>query len=127
MGLDNMIRVRRTEQTEHIWWLRRFKEPFTDDFEVCHWCKCYHIRNGIIDILCCDRLGGEHAVSATQLQAIVKLLKSFNEKNWYANGGSYIWTFQEMQKRLRKDIRNLKILIRLMRKYDLEMYFVDSY
>lgn len=64
------------------------------------------------------------------IKEILKVLKSYNEKNWIYGGyyGGSIWEWSEHKKINRSHIRNLKQLIKIMKKYpDLEVYFYDSY
>lgn len=64
------------------------------------------------------------------IENIIKGLQSFNADNWQDNGGS-IWEWEDEEwsysYKLKQDIENLKILRQLMDKYDLEVYFYDSY
>lgn len=131
MGLDNGLRVTRTKHTETIQELKIFSDEFIEryktDFELAYWRKCWNIRN---EILSC--LGGrfsdeyEFPVTIDDIDPIITILQTYNEDNWQ-DSGSCIWTFEEMQPMLAQQVENLKQLKKLMQKYDLEVYFYDSY
>ena len=135
MGLDNSIKIKRTECTNSISALQRFNIDWDKehryDFEVAYWRKCYNVRSMILDVV-----KGTHDNDSSEpltiddIEAIINGLKSFNSKNWHENGGS-IWDWDDedypYSKKIKRDIKNLKQLKRLMKKYDLEVYFIDSY
>ena len=131
MGLDNGLRVTRTKYTEIIQELKIFSDEFIEryktDFELAYWRKCWNIRNEILNYL-----GGrfsdayEFPVTIDDIDPIIQILQSYNEDNW-TDSGSCIWTFEEMQPVLAQQVENLKQLKELMQKYDLEVYFYDSY
>ena len=133
MGLDNSIEVKRTPKTEHIIELNRFNLDWDKehkyDFSVCYWRKCYNIRNDIFN-LGPGHAEGEYPLTAQNIDQIIELLKSYNSKNWQENGGS-IWDWDDEEypysEKIQRDIENLKNLQTLMEKYDLEVYFYDSY
>ena len=133
MGLDNAICVRRTSVSNVIPKLAVFSYSWDKehkcDFEIAYWRKCYNIRNGIFNLgLGYDE--AEYPLTVQNIDQIIKLLKSYNSKNWQENGGS-IWDWDDEEfpysKKIRLDIKNLKLLRKLMNKYDLEVYFYDSY
>lgn len=135
MGLDNGICVRRNEYTNNIKELRSFEESWDKehkyDFDVCYWRKCWNVRHMIMDSIQCayDGCESEH-LTIEHIEKIVRGLKSFNARNWQDDGGS-IWDWDDedwpYSKKIKQDIKNLKYLIELMKKYDLEVYFYDSY
>lgn len=61
---------------------------------------------------------------------MIKLLQSYNSKN-FENNGTCIWAWDDedwpYSEKIQRDIENLKILRELMDKYELEVYFYDSY
>lgn len=63
------------------------------------------------------------------IEEIISILKSYNAKTWgYSGWGCSIWEWSEHKKFNRRHIRNLKRLIKIMKKYpELEVYFYDSY
>ena len=62
----------------------------------------------------------------------IGLLKSYNVNNW-TDGGSCIWEFVSDEngwsysEHIKQDIESLQLLRKLMDKYELEVYFYDSY
>ena len=131
MGLDNGLMVRRNEKSMSIYnKLKRFEDDwdkkYQHDFEVLYYRKCWNLR-GII----ADAIGGiydnlETPVEREHIPKIISALKSVNEKNWEDEGWS-IWTYKEQKPHIKRHIKNLKYLYRLMGKYDLDVYFYDSY
>ena len=69
-------------------------------------------------------------LTTTDIEKIIHGLQSFNSANWQENGGS-IWDWDDEEypysEKIQRDIENLKNLQTLMEKYDLEVYFYDSY
>ena len=129
MGLDNGIIVKKTNTTMKMY---DNKSPYItyewdNEFEVAYWRKCWNVRNDIFTIT--D--GWENDQSYTILDkddiySIIRLLKSYNKKNWDQN--ETIWPWTEHKKINKRHIRNLKYLYRYMKKYDdIEVYFYDSY
>ena len=136
MGLDNGIIVKRTEYTETIPELRQFDEDYNTwqkyPFEVCYWRKCYNIRSMIFDKICgkCFNNVISDQLNKEDIDNIIVGLQSFNSENWHEDGGS-IWDWDDpdypYSEKVQRDIENLKMLRPLMDKYDLEVYFYDSY
>lgn len=131
MGLDNSIEIKRTPYTDSISELRQFNLDWDNkheyDFSVCYWRKCWNIRNGILDILG-DRFSDQWRfhLNTENIDKIIVFLKSLNKHNWNDDGGS-IWTWEEYKNHIKDDIKKLKMLRKLMKKYDLKVVFIDSY
>lgn len=135
MGLDNGICVKRNEETSKIPELRRFAESYDKegkyDFEIAYWRKCWNIRNDILWILGHGQ-GEEYTYSITKesLNQVIKLLESYNSEN-FEGGGVCIWDWDDPKwpysAQIAYDIGNLRQLRKLMDKYDLKVYFYDSY
>ena len=129
MGLDNSIEVKRNEYTDTLPELQRFNVEWDTkyEFEICYWRKCWNIRNDIISILG-NRWNDnfETPLTSEDIDKIIVALKSLNAKNWY-NHGSSIWEWDEYDDHIKCDIKKLKQLRKLMKKYDLEVVFIDSY
>lgn len=131
MGLDNSIEIKRTPYTDSISELRQFNLDWDNkheyDFSVCYWRKCWNIRNGILDILG-DRFSDQWRfhLNTENIDKIIAFLKSLNKHNWNDDGGS-IWTWEEYKNYIKDDIKKLKMLRKLMKKYDLKVVFIDSY
>lgn len=135
MGLDNGIEVKRNEYTNNIPELKRFEEDYDKEhkynFSITYWRKCSNIRSMIFDVV-----SGAHnndrsdPLAIDDIDNVIKGLRLFNAKNWRENGGS-IWDWDDEEypysKKIKQDIKDLKTLKRLMKKYDLEVYFYDSY
>lgn len=135
MGLDNGIEVKRTECTNKFAELQQFNVTWDGnhefDFEICAWRKCYNIRNMILDILKdTQEIDYEYPLTTEDIDNIIKGLQSFNSNNWQKNGGS-IWNWDDEEypysEYIKDDIKDLQTLRKLMDKYDLEVYFYDSY
>ena len=131
MGLDNSIEIKRTPYTDSISELRQFNLDWDNkheyDFSVCYWRKCWNIRNGILDILG-DRFSDQWRfhLNTENIDKIIAFLKSLNKHNWNDDGGS-ICTWEEYKNHIKDDIKKLKMLRKLMKKYDLKVVFIDSY
>ena len=135
MGLDNGIYVKRNEYTNNIRDLKRFEEDWDKehkyDFEIVYYRKSWNIRSMIFDVVKGAYNNDiSEPLTIDDIENIIKGLKSFNSKNWQENGGS-IWDWDDEEwpysKKIKQDVKNLKRLKKLMKKYDLEVYFVDSY
>ena len=135
MGLDNSIQIKRNTSTNSIPELKQFELSYDNkhqfDFEICYWRKCYNIRNMIMDVVESGRDNDNSDIlTTTDIEKIIHGLQSFNSANWQANGGS-IWEWDDEEypysEKIQRDIENLKNLQTLMEKYDLEVYFYDSY
>ena len=134
MGLDNGIDIVRNDYSNKIKALKRFTTPYDKDevypFEVCYWRKCWNVRGDILDII-----GVENecqymfALDVYDIKEIIKVLKSYNKKTWtYGGWEGSIWEWSEHKRINHKHIKNLKYLVKIMKKYpDLEVYFYDSY
>ena len=135
MGLDNSIQIKRNTSTNSIPELKQFELSYDNkhqfDFEICYWRKCYNIRNMIMDVVESARNNDNSDIlTTTDIEKIIHGLQSFNSANWQENGGS-IWDWDDEEypysEKIQRDIENLKNLQTLMEKYDLEVYFYDSY
>ncbi len=134
MGLDNGIKVKRTPYTNTIPELQQFNSEWDKkhkhDFEVCYWRKCYNIRVMVMYCVTDFQDGLYTKLNIEDIDNIIKGLQSFNSDNWQDNGGS-IWDWDDEEwpysEHIKRDIENLQTLRKLMDKYDLEVYFYDSY
>jgi hypothetical protein len=133
MGLDNGIEVKRTAETSKIEELKVFNKDWDKelkyDFEICYWRKCRNIRNMVMDRVegFVDNLGTY--LTSDDVDNIIDGLKSFNADNWDNDGGS-IWEWDGewgYSAHIAQDIKDLQLLRQLMDKYELEVYFYDSY
>jgi hypothetical protein len=134
MGLDNGINIVRNDYSDKIKALKRFTVSYDKDeiypFEVCYWRKCWNVRGEILDIV-----GVENecqymfTLDIPMIEEIISVLESYNAKTWiYGSWADSIWEWSEHKRANRRHIKNLKHLVRVMKKYpDLEVYFYDSY
>ena len=135
MGLDNSIEVKRNAYTSSIPELRQFALEYDKnheyDFEICYWRKCWNIRNDILWIIG-ERFSDkyEYALDKEDIDQIIKLLESYNTDN-FEDSGSCIWDWDDEEypysEKIQQDIESLKVLRQLMDKYELDVYFYDSY
>lgn len=135
MGLDNSIEIKRNAYTNSIPELRQFEleydKAYEYDFEICYWRKCWNIRNDILWIIG-ERLSDkyEYTLDKEDIDQIIKLLESYNADNFEDSGGC-IWDWDDEEypysEKIQQDIASLKVLRQLMDKYELEVYFYDSY
>ena len=134
MGLDNGIEVKRTPYTNTIPELQQFNSEWDKehkhDFEVCYWRKCYNIKVMVMYCVTDFQDGLYTKLHTEDIDNIIKGLQAFNANNWQDNGGS-IWDWDDEEwpysEHIKRDIENLQTLRKLMDKYDLEVYFYDSY
>lgn len=135
MGLDNAIQVKRTPETNRIKELAMFNEEYDKnheyDFSVCDYRKCWNIRNDILWVIG-RRFEDQYEYNLTKedIDQIIKLLESYNADN-FEDSGSCIWDWDDevwpYSEKIKQDVENLKVLRRLMDKYELDVYFYDSY
>lgn len=81
-----------------------------------------------------DRVTGcydnfEVALTKDDIDNIIDGLNSFNGANWDLDGGSILewdgeWGYSDY---IQQNIKYLQLLRKLMDKYELEVYFYDSY
>ena len=133
MGLDNGICVRRTQETNKIAELKVFNDEWDKDlerdFEICYYRKCWNIRYDILGILD-SPIDYEFNISKDQIDQIIELFQSYNADNFEDNG-SCIWEWDDEEwpysEKIKQDIECLKLLRQLMDRYELEVYFYDSW
>lgn len=132
MGLDNSIEVKHNEYTNNIPELQRFARSWDTekkyDFEIVYFRKCWNVRSVIF-----DAVPGTYnndisdPLSIEDIDNIIKGLQSFNADNWQEIALGSIWDWEKYKSKIQEDIENLRYLKELMKKYDLEVYFYDSY
>jgi hypothetical protein len=136
MGLDNGIQVKRTPETNKIPELQDFSDAWDIgqkyDFEITYWRKCWNIRNDIFGLGIGEDESYHTNLTKEHIEQIIELLKSYNEDNW-EDSGSCIWEWTSDEEgwsyseHIKQDIESLQLLRDLMDKYELEVYFYDSY
>lgn len=136
MGLDNGICVRRTPETTKIKELEVFNRDWDTelkyDFSVTYWRKCWGLRNDVL-FLIGKRWASEEEwkfkLTKDDVDNIIELLVSYNEETW--EDSIWEWTSEEegwsYSEYVKQNIEDLKLLRQFMDKYDLEVYFYDSY
>ena len=130
MGLDNGIVVKKSRLADKIFKDEKRFYYFTiaQEYEITYWRKCWNIRTAVRDItgVFFDN-DAQIALSIDDITKLIKYLKNLNKDNW-EDGGYSIWTWEEYKDKIKQDIKNLKYLLRYMKKYpELEVWFYDSY
>lgn len=130
MGLDNGICVKYTQEIDQSKELDKFYQGYHRDFEITYWRKCWNIRNDIFALRIGYDDSFEYDLTKENIEQIIVLLQSYNADNW-EDSGSCIWEFDDEEwpysEHIKQDIENLQLLRKLMDKYELEVYFYDSY
>lgn len=98
------------------------------DFEVVYYRKCWGLRNDVLNLIGKRwSEGWKFNLSKDDVENIIELLGSYNEETWEDS----IWEWDDEEwpysEKIKQDIENLKLLRSLMDKYELEVYFYDSY
>lgn len=130
MGLDNGIVVKKSRLADKIFKDEKRFYYFTisQEYEITYWRKCWNIRTAVRDItgVFFDN-DAQIALSIDDITKLIKYLKNLNKDSW-EDGGYSIWTWEEYKDKIKQDIKNLKYLLRYMKKYpELEVWFYDSY
>ena len=132
MGLDNGVCVKRTPETNKIEELKVFNMSYDKelrcDFEIAYWRKCWGLRNDILTLIGKRWSDGwRFALSKDEIDDIIKLLQSYTADTWEDS----IWEWDDEEfpysEYIQENIESLKLLWQLMDKYELEVYFYDSY
>lgn len=128
MGLDNGVVIKKNDKTEML--EDKLNALFEDDgneYSVVYYRKCYNIRNEILYIIN-HRFDEEYefAIDIEDVEQIIEYLQSLNADNWEDSGQS-VWEWDEMEENIKRDIENLNVLVDLMREYDIDVVFYDSY
>ena len=128
--------MRRTPETNNIVELKVFNKDWDKelkyDFEVCYWRKCWWLRNDILFLIgkrWAPEEEYEFKLNKDDVDNIIKLLGSYNDETW--EDSIWEWTSDEegwsYSEYVKQNIEDLKLLRQLMDKYELEVYFYDSY
>lgn len=133
MGLDNGILVTKDSVTNKIAQklLSRYIDEYSPNcYEITYWRKCWNIRRELINILNFDGSTPNDCdypiTSIDQVNQIIDYLKSLNEKTW--NDDDSIWSWEEIEYSIKKQIRALKTLkLAMLFDKNIEAYFYDSY
>jgi hypothetical protein len=128
--------VRRTPETNKIAELKVFNEDYDKelkyDFSVTYWRKCWGLRNDILSLIgkrWSPEEEYEFKLTKNDVDNIIELLGSYNEETW--EDSIWEWTSEEdgwsYSEYIQQNIKDLQLLRDLMDKYELEVYFYDSY
>lgn len=131
MGLDNGIVVTKSKLADKIFKdeKRFYYFECAEEYEIVYWRKCWNLRTAVQNITGRFFDNNEQiALSIDDIAKLIKYLKNLNKKNWEDDGSS-IWEWEEYKDKIKQDIKNLKYLLRYMKKYylKLEVWFYDSY
>lgn len=131
MGLDNGVEIRRRPDLPAAV-LRAFdvdewRVRNNYDIEVAYWRKCWNVRDVFFDVLDIkDNNDTQTNMTANDVEQVITLLKEFTRDNYDFCGT--IWDWVDFKRLNKRNIRQLKKLVKLMKKYDdLEVYFYDSW
>ena len=99
---------------------------------MTYWRKCWGLRGDIL-FLIGKRWAPEEEykfnLTKDDVDNIIKLLESYDEETWVDSIWEWTsdeegWSYSEY---IQQNIRDLRLLRQLMDKYELEVYFYDSY
>lgn len=127
MGLDNgcVVRITNNEVLNNLL-AKHFKYVDSlDGYEIFYFRGQWNVRNDIFN-LCIGWKQKGHALTTKEIDNIYSLFKSYTKENW-EDGGASRWEFKEAKPYLDKYAKNLKALKVIMNRYDLDVYFYDSY
>ena len=130
MGLDNGISIRRESAPAEA--LAIFDDEISKKHgyspDVAYWRKCWNVRNIIFEILYIEDFNDSQTTMGVEdVKRVIAELRKLNRKN-YCDRGDCIWDWDEFKQSNRRNIKNLRKLVRLMRKYPaMEVYFYDSW
>ena len=128
MGLDNGIWAHReggfSEKTMKAIAIYEYRE----EAEVAYWRKCWQVRRAIFEALGePDENDSIIKMDRDDVVRVINALKKFNKKTWYDDGPPF-WEWDEYKWNHKRNIKRLKRLARLMKKYpDVIVEFYDSY
>lgn len=131
MGLDIEISIKRTPYTNSIKAMKPFVQKWDKeqkyDFEVCYWRKCWNVYHDLENSVFRKMIDNDSytPMGIDDLKRTISLLKSYNSVTW---GDDTIWTWAEHRRTNSRHIKNLKHLIKLMRKDpEIQPYLYISY
>lgn len=130
MGLDNGIVIRRNTAPEcasKIFHEEEWEKKY-NHIDVAYWRKCWNVRNRVFDLLEIEDFNdSETTMTADDVKRVIAELRKLNSAN-YCDRGDCIWDWGDFKRISRRNIRALKQLARLMKKYpNMEVYFYDSW
>lgn len=130
MGLDNGINIRRNTAPEcasKIFHEEEWEKKY-NHIDVAYWRKCWNVRGIIFELLeIYDFNDSQTPMTADDVKRVVAELKKLNSVN-YRDDGNCIWDWDDFKRINCRNIKALKQLVKLMKKYPtMEVYFYDSW
>lgn len=127
MGLDNGCVVRKTKNEALNNLLAKYFEYVEPlgGYEIFYFRGQWNVRNDIFG-LCIGWKQDNHNLTIKEIDKMISLFMSYTKNNW-EDGGHSRWEFEEAEPHLKKYAKNLKKLKVIMNRYDLDVYFYDSY
>ena len=128
MGLDNGITLKKEGLPKQFNRLATKDRDYGSDIEIAYWRKCWQVRRLIYEAI---NMPAENdsivKLSREDVLAIIKILTKNIKQKWYEYGSPY-WEWKEYKINHRENIRRLRRLACLMKKYpDVVVEFYDSY
>ena len=130
MGLDNGVVIRRDTAPKcasKIFHEKPWKMKY-NHIDVAYWRKCWNVRHIIFDLLYIEYFNdSETAMTRKDVKRVIAKLKKLNSKN-FCDHGDCTWEWEDFKRINRRNIKRLRKLARLMRKYpDMGVFFYDSW
>ena len=130
MGLDNGIAIRRNTAPEcasKIFHEEEWEKKY-NHIDIAYWRKCWNVRNRVFDLLVIEDFNdSETTMTIDDVKRVIAELRKLNSANYY-DGGGCIWNWHEFKRINRRNVKALKQLVKLMKKYpNMEVYFYDSW
>lgn len=94
-------------------------------YEIFYFRSQWNVRNDVFG-LCIGWKQDNHNLTIKEIDKMISLFKSYTKNNW-EDGGYSRWEFEEAKPYLDKYAENLRILQVIMNRYELDVYFYDSY
>lgn len=128
MGLDNGIILIKKHLPKRFNCLATAGRDHGSDIEIAYWRKCWQVRHLIYEAINMpDENDSIIGLSRENVLAIIKALTKNIKRKWYEYDSPY-WEWNEYKANHRENIRRLRRLARLMKKYpDVIVEFYDSY
>ena len=128
MGLDNAIYLRKKDLPKQFNCFATKGRVYDSDIEIAYWRKCWQVRRLIYQAI---NMPAENdsvvELSREDVLAIIKALTKNIKQKWYEYDPPY-WEWKEYKYNHRENIRRLRRLARLMKKYpNVIVEFYDSY
>lgn len=139
MGLDNYIVVKHKNDLNADYPLLGSGEFDCYDEETKFFCwdvvymrKCWGIRNEFMEYLC-DKYKQHddeysYKLDIQDLAKLYSIINTFDNKEYWTENHDSIWTYEEIEQRLKDYEISLRLLICIgMNETEAEFYFIDSY